>query len=111
MCFSGVTLSCVQFQKAFVYGELLLNEMWRKYLRGNSTSKNELIETLVDLFAKLQRFELLHCSLEICHCFSVIELVPVLWHTRSHCYISTAIYVEFSDNKTQVNSLQSVYLL
>jgi len=46
------------FQKAFQYGELLLNEMWRKYVRGNLTTKNELIDNLVDLFTKLQRFEL-----------------------------------------------------
>jgi len=51
-------MSFVQFQKAFVYGELLLNEMWRKYVGGNSTTKKELIETLVDLFSKLQRFDL-----------------------------------------------------
>jgi len=51
-------MSCVQFQKAFIYGELLLNEMWRKYVGGNSTTKKELIETLVDLFSKLQRFDL-----------------------------------------------------
>jgi len=48
----------VEFQKAFLYGEMLLNEMWRKYVDGNSSAKNELIETLVDLFSKLQRFEL-----------------------------------------------------
>lgn len=47
----------VQFQKAFLYGELLLNEMWRKYVGGNYTSKNELTETLMDLFSRLQRSE------------------------------------------------------
>ena len=41
-----------------MYGELLLNEMWRKYVGGNSSTKNELTETLVDLFSKLQRFRL-----------------------------------------------------
>jgi len=51
----------VLFQKAFLYGELLLNEMWRKYVSGSSTTKNELTETLVDLFLKLQRFDLLYC--------------------------------------------------
>ena len=51
-------LSYAFFQKAFLYGELLLNEMWRKYVRGNSTTQNELMDNLVDLFTKLQRFEL-----------------------------------------------------
>jgi len=53
-----IDLSYMPFQKAFQYGELLLNEMWRKYVRGNLTTKNELIDNLVDLFTKLQRFEL-----------------------------------------------------
>jgi len=43
-----------------VYGELLLNEMWRKYVVGNSSTKAELTETLVDLFSKLQRFFMQH---------------------------------------------------
>jgi len=63
----------VQFQKAFLYGELLLSEVWRKYVSGNSTSKNELIETLVYLFSKLQRFELLHYTLNISHCYPACQ--------------------------------------
>jgi len=57
----------VLFQKAFLHGELLLNEMWKKYVGGNSTTKNELTETLVELFLKLQRFQLLHCSSKLSH--------------------------------------------
>lgn len=51
VCFS----MCAELQKAFLYGEILLNELWRKYASGNSATRDDLSEMLVELFVKLQR--------------------------------------------------------
>jgi len=62
-----------------VYGELLLNEMWRKYVGGNSTTKNELAETLVDLFSKLQRFRLITpFHKKTCHVLLCLEQIGLV---------------------------------